>query len=140
MLVRSFHLSDYVAVTELFKHVLTEACYEETMEALTRQLSWDSELVLVAIKNEQIVGVIIGTIDNNNGYYYRIAVDQEYQRRGFGKALIESMRKRFLQRKVRKIMITVDIHNEVVLPVYESAGYQATDFARSPHRLSIVNG
>jgi predicted N-acetyltransferase YhbS len=69
MLVRSFHLSDYVAVTELFKHVLTEDCYEETMEALTRQLSWDSELVLVAIKNEQIVGVIIGTIDNYNGYY-----------------------------------------------------------------------
>ncbi|NHN32305.1 GNAT family N-acetyltransferase [Paenibacillus agricola] len=140
MLVRSFHLSDYVAVTELFKHVLTEACYEETMEALTRQLSWDSELVLIAIENEQIVGVIIGTIDNNNGYYYRIAVGQEYQRRGYGKALIESMRQRFLQRKVRKIMITVDIHNEVVLPVYESAGYQATDFSRSPHRLSIVNG
>jgi ribosomal protein S18 acetylase RimI-like enzyme len=140
MLVRSFHLSDYVAVTELFKHVLTEACYEETMEALTRQLSWDSELVLVAMKNEQIVGVIIGTIDNNNGYFYRIAVSQEYQRRGFGKTLIESMKQRFLQRKVRKIMITVDVHNELVLPVYESAGYQATDFSRSPQRLSIVNG
>jgi ribosomal protein S18 acetylase RimI-like enzyme len=140
MLVRSFHLSDYVSTTELFKHVLTEACYEETMEAFARQLSWDSELVLVAIENEQIVGVIVGTIDNNNGYYYRIAVSKEYQRRGFGKALIESMRQRFLQRRVRKIMITVDAHNELVLPVYESAGYQATDFSRSTHRLSIVNG
>jgi ribosomal protein S18 acetylase RimI-like enzyme len=140
MLVRSFQLSDYISVTQLFNHVLTEACYEETMEAFARQLSWDSELVLVALENEQIVGVIVGTIDNQNGYYYRIAVSQEYQRRGIGKALIESMRQRFVQRKVRKIMITVDIHNELVLPVYESAGYQDADFSRTAHRLSIVNG
>src|SRR4051812_49303738 len=112
MLVRSFHLSDYVSLTELFEDVLTEACYEETMEAFARQLSWDSELVLVALENEQIVGVIIGTIDNHNGYYYRIAVSRQYQRRGIGKALIESMRQRFIQRKVKRIMITVDVHNE----------------------------
>ncbi|WP_240417927.1 GNAT family N-acetyltransferase [Paenibacillus periandrae] len=140
MLVRPFQLSDYVSVTDLFKHVLSEACYDETMEAFARQLSWDSELVLVAAENEQIVGVIVGTIDNHNGYYYRIAVSTEFQRRGYGKALIESMRQRFVQRKVRKIMITVDVHNEMVIPVYESAGYQDTDFSRSAHRLSIVNG
>jgi ribosomal protein S18 acetylase RimI-like enzyme len=140
MLVRPFQLSDYVSVTDLFKHVLSEACYDETMEAFARQLSWDSELVLVAAENEQIVGVIVGTIDNHNGYYYRIAVSTEFQRRGYGKALIESMRQRFVQRKVRKIMITVDVHNEMVLPVYESVGYQDTDFSRSAHRLSIVNG
>jgi len=140
MLVRSFQLSDYVACTELFKHVLTEACYEETMEAFARQLSWDSELVLVAIANDQLVGVIIGTIDNQDGYYYRIAVSQEFQRQGIGTKLIEAMRQRFVQRKVRRILITVDVHNEMVLPVYESAGYKAADFSRTTHRLSIVNG
>jgi len=140
MLVRSFQLSDYVSVTNLFKQVLSEACYDDTMEAFARQLSWDSELVLVAIENDQLVGVIVGTIDNHNGYYYRIAVGHEFQRRGIGKALIESMRQRFVQRKVRKIMVNVDAHNEKVIPVYESAGYQATDFTRTTHRLSIVNG
>lgn len=138
--VRSFQLSDYVHVTGLFKNVLTEECYEETMAAFARQLSWDSELVLVAEEEGTIVGVIVGTIDNHNGYYYRIAVEQDHQRRGIGQALIESMRQRFVQRKVRRIMVTVDAHNEVVLPVYEKAGYQDTDFSRTPHRLSIVNG
>ncbi|PZE19747.1 GNAT family N-acetyltransferase [Paenibacillus xerothermodurans] len=140
MVVRSFQLSDYISVTELFKNVLTESCYDDTMEAFARQLSWDSELVLVALENEQIAGVIIGTIDNHNAYYYRIAVGEQFQRRGIGKALIEAMRQRFLQRKVKRIMVTVDVHNEMVLPVYESAGYQAADFSRSAHRLSIVNG
>lgn len=138
MHVRSFQLADSSSVTELLEDVLSEICYEETMEAFARQLSWDTELVLIAEEEGQILGVIIGTIDNNNGYYYRIAVASEYQRKGIGKALIEAMKQRFLQRKVNKIMVTVDAHNEMVLPVYESAGYSTSDFSRAVHRLSIL--
>jgi ribosomal protein S18 acetylase RimI-like enzyme len=138
MHVRSFQLADSHSIPHLLQDVLSETCYEETMEAFARQLSWDSELVLVAEKDEKLVGIIIGTIDNNNGYYYRIAVAQQHQRQGIGKAMIEAMKQRFVQRKVNKIMVTVDTHNEVVLPVYESAGYRAGDFSRAAHRLSIV--
>ncbi|MFC4777942.1 GNAT family N-acetyltransferase [Paenibacillus sp. GCM10023252] len=140
MNVRSFQLSDYSAVTALLQDVLTEECYEQTMEAFARQLSWDSELVLVAAENSSIVGMIIGTIDNNKGYYYRIAVDPLHQRKGIGKALIQSLRVRFEQRNVTKIMITADEHNEPVLPLYESLGYAANDFFRSFQKLSIVAG
>jgi ribosomal protein S18 acetylase RimI-like enzyme len=108
------------------------------MEAFARQLSWDTELVLIAEADEQIVGIIIGTIDHNNGYYYRIAVAELYQRKGIGRAMIEAMKQRFLQRKVNKIMVTVDVHNEIMLPIYESAGYRSSDFSRAAHRLSII--
>lgn len=138
--VRTIRLSDYGLVNELFKNVLTQACYEETMEAFARQLSWDSDLVLVAAEKDSIVGVIVGTIDHEYGYYYRIAVMSDYQRRGIGRALIESLRQRFIVRRVQRIMVTVDVHNEVVLPVYEKAGYRRNDFSHNPHRLSIVNG
>lgn len=138
MHVRSFQLGDTSSVKTLLQDVLSETCYEETLEAFARQLSWDTELVLIAQEDEQVVGLIIGTIDNNNGYYYRIAVATEYQRKGIGKALIEAMKARFLQRKVNKIMVTVDLHNEMVLPVYESAGYGTSDFSHASHRLSIV--
>jgi ribosomal protein S18 acetylase RimI-like enzyme len=138
MHVRSFQLGDTSSVKTLLQDVLSETCYEETIEAFARQLSWDTELVLIAQEEEEVVGLIIGTIDNNNGYYYRIAVATEYQRKGIGKALIEAMKQRFLQRNVKKIMVTVDVHNEMVLPVYESAGYSTSDFSRTAHRLSIV--
>ena len=48
MKIRSFQLSDYRQVAELLEEVLSEECCEETMGAFARQLSWDSELVLVA--------------------------------------------------------------------------------------------
>ncbi|REE90531.1 ribosomal protein S18 acetylase RimI-like enzyme [Paenibacillus taihuensis] len=138
--VRSFQLADYRPVTELLETVLTEQCYEQTMEAFARQLSWDSELVLVAADGEDIVGIIIGTIDNGRGYYYRLAVHPNYQRQGIGKKLIGSLRGRFEQRNVSKILVTADEHNEPILSLYESLGYAATDFFRSFQKLSIVTG
>ena len=138
--VRSFQLSDYRPVTQLLETVLSAECYEQTMEAFGRQLSWDSELVLVASEDEEIAGIVIGTIDNNKGYYYRIAVHPDFQRQGIGKQLIASLRKRFVQRNVTKIMITADEHNEPILSLYESLGYVAADFFRSFQKLSIVAG
>ncbi|GGG78019.1 GNAT family N-acetyltransferase [Paenibacillus radicis (ex Gao et al. 2016)] len=140
MNVRSFQLSDYRPLTALLEDVLTEECYEQTMEAFARQLSWDSELVLVAVEQSEIVGMIIGTIDNNKGYYYRIAVLPSHQRRGIGKALIQSLRQRFEQRNVMKILITADEYNEPVLPLYEAMGYASNDFYRSFQKLSIIAG
>ncbi|WP_020619681.1 GNAT family N-acetyltransferase [Paenibacillus daejeonensis] len=140
MHVRSFQLSDYRPLTRLLEVSLTEACYEQTMEAFARQLSWDSELVLVASKDNDIVGMIIGTIDNNKGYYYRIAVHPDYQRQGIAKSLIQSLRQRFEQRGVSKIMITADEYNEPILSLYESMGFAAKDFMRSIQKLSIVAG
>ena len=138
--VRSFQLADYQPVTELLETVLSEECYEQTMEAFARQLSWDSELVLVAAVNDEIAGIMIGTIDKGSGYYYRIAVHPKYQRQGIGKQLIASLRQRFTQRNVTKIMITADEHNEPILSLYESLGYVASDFFRSFQKLSIVTG
>jgi len=140
MHVRSFQLSDYRPVTQLLETVLSAECYEQTMEAFARQLSWDSDLVLIATMNNEITGVIIGTIDHNKGYYYRVAVHSDYQRQGIGKALIRSLRQRFEQRNVTKIMITADEHNEPILSLYESLGYAANDFFRSFQKLSIVAG
>ncbi|MDB5054860.1 MAG: GCN5-related N-acetyltransferase [Bacilli bacterium] len=140
MQIRSFQLSDYVSVTQLLEKVLTETCYNETMEAFARQLSWDSELVLVAEKNDSIVGIIIGTIDNNKGYFYRVAVDTDFQRQGIGKKLIETLKQRFLYRNVSQILVAGDAHNKPLLPVYESVGYRVTDFSRSGQKLSIING
>lgn len=140
MNVRSFQLSDYRPITALLEDVLTEECYEQTMEAFARQLSWDSDLVLVAVEHSEIVGMIIGTIDNNKGYYYRIAVSPLHQRKGIGKALVQALRQRFEQRHVTKILITADEHNEPVLPLYESLGFASNDFFRSFQKLAIVTG
>jgi ribosomal protein S18 acetylase RimI-like enzyme len=136
IVVRSFQLSDYAAVQELLADVLSEECYEETVKAFSRQLTLDSELVLTAEADGKVVGILIGTIDDNRGYYYRIAVAKGHRRMGIGKALIRKMEQRFQIRKVSKIFVTADSHNEPVLPLYQSLGYMSIE---PIHKLKLVS-
>ncbi|WP_314000281.1 GNAT family N-acetyltransferase, partial [uncultured Paenibacillus sp.] len=69
-----------------------------------------------------------------------IAVHPDHQRKGIGKSLITSLKQRFEQRNVSRILITADEHNEPILSLYEEMGYAAQDFFRSFRQLSIVNG
>lgn len=140
MIVRSFQLMDYFAVSKLLEEVLSEECNKETLKAFARQLTLDSHLVLVAEVDETIVGLIIGTIDDNKAYYYRIAVHPEHRGQGVGKALINALKDRFKTRKVSQILITVDTHNEPVVPLYKALGFENTDFLRPLKPLRIVNG
>lgn len=145
MNVRSFRLSDYLPATKLLKESLSNECCEKTLEAFARQLSLDGELVLIAEHEEAseeraIVGLVIGTVDRNNGYYYRLAVHPDYRNRGVGKALVAGLEQKFQQRRVKNIMIAVDEHTEVVLPWFEALGYGAKDMLRSLSQLRIVAG
>jgi ribosomal protein S18 acetylase RimI-like enzyme len=140
MQIRSFQLSDYRAVAELLEDVLSEECCEETMAAFGRQLSWDSELVLVAESEGSLAGVLIGTIDQQKGYVYRIAVQKDFQRQGVGRALVSTKNNRFRQRNVLKVLIARDKHNELLRPFYESLGLRPIDFVSPTHPLSIVAG
>jgi len=140
MQVRSFQLSDYMRVTQLFEESLSDLCYEQTMEAFARQLSWDSDLVLIHQEDDVIKGAIIGTIDNNQGCYYRLAVHPSYRGQGVGKSLITSMQQRFQGRNVSKICIAGDEHNEPILPLFASMGFGATNVLQAFQKLRIVTG
>ena len=138
MIIRSFQLSDYAAINQLLEDVLCDSCYEETKRAFSRQLKWDSDLVLVATVDDVVAGVIIGTIDKNKAYYYRVAVDRKYQRQGIGLTLVGALKQRFVQRKVMKIMVAADRHDNEFLPLFQSAGFNPSDFFHKLGQLSIV--
>ncbi|KAA8997160.1 GNAT family N-acetyltransferase [Paenibacillus spiritus] len=138
MQVRSIQLSDCSSVIELLQTALSEECFENTMEPFSRQLSWDSDLIVVAEEDGAIVGALIGTIEKNQGCYFRIAVHPDYRRRGIGRSLVQAMESRFQARKVGGIYVAVDEHNDPVLPLYEAMGYGENKAFRSVRHLSIV--
>ncbi len=140
MVIRTFCLSDYVSVSALFQRALSDECYEETKDAFARQLYWDSELVMIAECDGNVVGSIIGTIHNNEGFFYRIAVDEAYRHQGIGKSLIHALKGRFSQRNVVKMTLPMDRHNENLKGLYSSIGFDLTGILRTTDRLKIVSG
>lgn len=140
MRVRSFQLSDHQAVEALLEQVLCDECLEETREALMRQLSWDSELVLVAERDGAVIGLLIGTVEDNAGYIYRVEVHPDYRRQGVGNALIQAVHARFRQRNIRQVLAAVDKHHLDFIPFFESVGLPSVDLTERARPLAIVAG
>lgn len=135
MVIRSFRLSDYAAIMEIWKE--TGLAYEdmESMDAIAKQLAWDSELVLVAELDENVVGVIVGTIDRGRAYFYRLAVLKAYQKRGIGRGLVQALEERLQKRGAYQIFIMVNQKNEKVIPFYQSLDYDVERYVTMSKKL-----
>lgn len=128
MKVRSFRLADYAAITLIWRETGLEQTETESMDALAKQLAWDSELVLIAELDQKVIGVIVGTIDGTRGYFYRLAVDPAYQGHGIGKELVKALEMRFKQKGATRVFIMVNQDNKQVIPFYNSIGYEVLEY------------
>ncbi|MFS1514380.1 GNAT family N-acetyltransferase [Chengkuizengella sp. SCS-71B] len=106
MNLRSFQLSDCEKVTNLLKEVLSDTCYKKTIKVFSKQLSYDSELVLVALDDSEVVGVIIGSIKNKRGQYI-LTENPSCTDNEVGKKMVNELKERFLQREVKEMNITM---------------------------------
>jgi ribosomal protein S18 acetylase RimI-like enzyme len=136
MLIRSFRLGDYAAIMRIWQETGLEETETESLDALAKQLAWDSDLVMVAEQDGQVVGVVVGTIDGTRAYFYRLAVLPSMQRTGIGRNLVEAIEKRFRQRGVNRVLIMVNQDNPEVLPFYHSLGYEVQKYVTLSKKLS----
>ena len=90
MVVRTFQLQDYMEVSTLLENNLSAVFLEKTITVFAKQLYWDSDLIVVAQKNNRIIGVIIGNIRDQQGLLYRIIVEGNDQNSEIERALVDS--------------------------------------------------
>ncbi|CAJ1003988.1 MULTISPECIES: GNAT family N-acetyltransferase [Bacillales] len=136
MLIRPFRLGDYSAITRIWQETGLEESDTESLNDLAKQLAWDSDLVMVAEKDGEVVGVVVGTIDGSRAYFYRLAVTPRLQGTGIGRKLVEAIEKRFRQRGVHRVLIMVNQDNPEVLPFYYSLGYEMQKYVTLSKKLS----
>jgi len=136
MLIRPFRLGDYSAITRIWQETGLDETETESLNDLAKQLAWDSELVMVAEREGEVVGVVVGTIDGTRAYFYRLAVLPELQGSGIGRQLVEAIEKRFKQRGVNRVLIMVNQDNPEVLPFYHSLGYEVQKYVTLSKKLS----
>jgi ribosomal protein S18 acetylase RimI-like enzyme len=135
VLIRSFRLGDYVHITRIWQETGLEQTETETLDALAKQLAWDSDLVMIAEYEGEVAGVIVGTIDGTRGYFYRLAVNPALQGRGIGRKLVEALEKRFKERGVTRVFIMVNQDNKKVLPFYSLLGYEVKEYITLSKKL-----
>jgi ribosomal protein S18 acetylase RimI-like enzyme len=126
--VRPFRLADYAAVIQIWKEASMSLEKSDTLEAVAKQLAWNSDLILVAEVEEQVVGVVVGSMDGYRAYFYRMAVLPAFQKQGIGKKLMQSLEKRFSEKGAKQIFIHVDQVNDRSLGFYQGLGYHVEHY------------
>jgi len=80
----------------------------------------DSDLFLVAEKEDNIIGYIISDVRENEGVIISIAVDTKFQRHGIGRRLIE---KTIEKLSTEYIVLTVRVNNKRAQKFYEKLDF-----------------
>ncbi|MEK4340122.1 MULTISPECIES: GNAT family N-acetyltransferase [unclassified Brevibacillus] len=124
MVIQSFQLADYAGVSRLLTSILPAECFEETRRAFVNQLSLDHHLILVASKNGEMMGVVIGTIAQHRGIIYRVVVKPIYRHQGIGTSLLHTLHARFTLRQITEIVVAIDTYNVSIMSFFESVGFK----------------
>ena len=125
MNVRTLQPSDLDAALRLWQR--TEHLATVTREEVEGVLDHDAGLVLVAERDDRLVGVVLGTYDGRRGWIQRLAVDAEARRGGVAKTLIEELERRLVERGCTQVNLLVFDDNQTGRTFWEQIGYQGTE-------------
>ncbi len=85
------------------------------------------DLFLVAIREGEIVGMVMGGREGQQGWVYYLGVDPGCRRQGIGTALMKRLEARLLDRGCQELHFQIWASKEEVQAFYETLGYQAED-------------
>jgi len=130
-------------------HRIERECF--TSEAFTREhvaylLESPNAVSLVAKTNHEIVGFIVGMIEDYGrvtvGHVYTIDVSVKHRRAGVGLRLLDELERVFLERGVKTSYLEVRIDNKAARELYRKKGYTELEpledfYAQGRHGLRM---
>lgn len=142
--IRSYQSGDATAVVTLWNQELIADTIN--LERFTRIVladdNFDSDMFLLAFEGDVLIGFILGTIrkfpymekglESDRAYINIMCVDQAYQRRGIGSALLAEFEKRVMHREIKVgpyspsyFFPGVDVnHYPAALSFFDKMGYE----------------
>lgn len=126
--VRTFQPEDYPGVRRVWEASDIHLSPADSPEELERALERDPDLFLVAERDGETVGAVLGRFDGFRGWVYHLAVDARFRRQGIGRALMEEVERRLTDRGCPKVNLHVEAVNEAVSAFYQALGYDRKDF------------
>lgn len=137
-------LNDLDALYRIEKQCFTSEAF--TKEHIAYLLESPNAVSLVAKTNHEIVGFIVGMIENYGrvtvGHVYTIDVALKHRRAGVGLRLLDKLEHIFLERDIKTSYLEVRIDNKAARELYRKKGYAELEplenfYARGRHGLRM---
>ena len=134
-IIRQFINSDLEDVIHLWEICGLTRPWNNPEIDIFRKLSQQDDLFLVAIKDEQLIAVLMGGYDGHRGWMNYLAVQPQQQRLGIATALVQQLEKRLIARGCPKVQLLVRQDNLHVQSFYEELGYEEAEVVCLGKRL-----
>ena len=135
--IRPYAETDEAAVARLWREVFPDApAWNRPESDITRKLSVQRELFLVATLEEELVGTAMGGYDGHRGWVYYVAVSPRRRREGIGRALMQRIEEELTRLGCPKLNLQVRASNHEVVAFYEELGYQVEERVSMGKRLT----
>ncbi|MPW45606.1 GNAT family acetyltransferase [Acinetobacter guerrae] len=123
-MIRQFIQSDLDDVIHLWEICGLTRPWNNPEIDIFRKLVQQDDLFLVAIKDEQLIAVLMGGYDGHRGWMNYLAVHPQHQRLGIATALVQQLEKRLIARGCPKLQLLVRKDNLEIQSFYEELDYE----------------
>ena len=127
MKIEKFEMQHYQETVELWRKVGIGIGSSDTKDEVEAVLTRNPNLFLIGKKDGKIISSVIGTSDGRRGYVHHLAVDPSYQKKGYGKKIMEELIEIFRDMKVHKIHLLIQKTNRKVVKFYSKLGWETRD-------------
>lgn len=135
MLIRPYEHADESVVIALWEACKLTRPWNDPRKDIARKLHVQRELFLVGEVDGAVMASIMCGYDGHRGWVNYLAVQQDFQRRGYGQALMEAAEQALLAMGCPKLNLQVRSTNESVLAFYRHLGYVQDDVVSLGRRL-----
>lgn len=118
--------SDYEPVLKLWQGIEDgmQVGRSDAPAEIQKKIQRDPDLFLVAEKDGEVVGTIIGGFDGRRGMVYHLAVRKDLRRLGIGAELLAEVEKRLKAKGCVKVYLLVLDDNHNAIRFYEECGWK----------------
>ena len=100
---------------------------DDSREGIGKYLKRNPSTCFVAVKSEEVIGVILSGHDGRRGFIHHMAVSEGYRRQGIASGLLDHALAALEAEGINKVALLVFNRNEVGNTFWESQGFTARD-------------
>jgi ribosomal protein S18 acetylase RimI-like enzyme len=124
MQIENFSIKYYNDIIDIWTKAGINIGSSDTKEEIEKMRKRNPDLVLIGKIDQKVIAVVLGGYDGRRGYVHHLAVDPDYQKKGYGKILMDELILRFKKMGVHKIHLFIEKYNISVFNFYENLGWQ----------------
>ena len=140
MKVRTFDISDYPKVVEVWSEAGLEFRPGDEIEEIRTKIQRDPELFLVAEEKGRIVGSVMGAWDGRRGWIYHLGVRPDYRRKKVATKLIREVESRMRKKGVLKVNALIFAWNDQSVEFFSKNGYDIAEMKEAQKHLTSGKG